>query len=193
MLIIDDSFRSVLEKRKTLRDLVRGRMPRQAFNDLIWAAYGVTHTDKSLKMRTAPSAGATYPIEITCAIEEVDGLENGIYHYDTRLEEIWQAMPGRHFGRIQAAALDQEFIIQSNLIIFMVYNPAPIVPEYGEDSFKYAAFECGHIAQNVTLMATSLGMGSVPVGAFDQRQIAEIIGVTGDKEVMYLVVVGMPG
>jgi len=190
-MIIDDSLRSVMEKRKTTRRLVHGRMPRQAFNDLVWAAYGHTHSDKAVKMRTAPSAGATYPIEIHCALEDVGDIQDGLYVFDSRTEELRLSIRGRHFAAIQAAALDQEFVTKSNLIIFMVYNPALIVADYGEISFKYAAFECGHIAQNIMLMATSLGLGSVPVGAFEERVLAKVIGISDDKEVMYFVAVGM--
>ncbi len=191
MLIIDDSLRSVMEKRKTSRRFMRGKMPRQAFNDLVWAAYGQTHSYKAVKMRTAPSAGATYPIGVYCAVEDVEDLQDGLYAFDARSEEFRLSKPGKIFAEVQRESLDQDFITQANLLVFMVYDPALIEPEYGESSFKYAAFECGHIAQNVMLMATSLDLGSVPVGAFEERPLAQVIGVPAEKEVLYFVAVGM--
>jgi len=142
-------------------------------------------------MSTAPSAGATYPVGIHCAVEVVEGRQDGLYTFDVRSEEFRLSKSGPIFEAIQKVSLDQDFITQANLLILMVYDPAIIESEYGESAYKYAAFECGHIAQNIMLMATSLGLGSVPVGAFEERPLAAIIGVPEGKEVMYYVAIGM--
>ena len=193
MLIIDDSLRSVMEKRKSTRRFVRDRLPRAAFNDLIWAACGHTHSYKAVKMRTAPSAGATYPIEIHCALEDVEDMADGLYLFNMLTEDLQLKKPGRHFAEIDKASLDQDFIRRSHLNVFMIYDPSLIEQQYGDRSFRYAAFECGHIAQNIMLMATSLGLGSVPVGAFDEKELGEVLEIPKGKEVVYFVSVGMKG
>ncbi len=188
---MDDSFRSLLRRRKTNRKQKRGTLPQSYFKELVWAAYGHTHEYRDLKMRTAPSAGATYPIELYFACEAIDGVPDGLYRYDTALEDIAPAASGQFLDKIRAASYDQKFIAQCNLAVIMVYNPQMIVSDYGRDSAKYSAMECGHIAQNLLLMATSLDLGAVPVGAFDQQKLDSLIGIDEFKQSLYMIVVGM--
>jgi SagB-type dehydrogenase family enzyme len=191
-MTIDDSFKSILKQRKTIRKFKKGNFPENNLKELIWAAFGHTHTYKDMKMRTAPSAGATFPIELYFAVEDTEGMPDGIYGYDTNIEDIKLIAAGRFFSKIREGSFDQSFITESHLAAIMVYNPQKIVSEYKESSLKYAAMECGHIAQNLLLMATSLGLGAVPVGAFDKRKIGEIIGIASPKEVLYMIIIGIP-
>lgn len=186
----DVSLRYAIENRKSTRRFIGGTLPCSDYQDLIWAACGYTHSYKDIRMRTAPSAGATYPVDILTAVENIEGLENGIYSFDRAVGGFGLTRSGSFLGQVRQASYDQKFITRANTLIFMVYNPSLIVPHYGESAFKYAAFECGHIAQNVILMATSLGLGSVPVGAFDQSGVDAILGISGGRTTLYFVAVG---
>jgi SagB-type dehydrogenase family enzyme len=186
----DNSFHSLLSRRKTTRKLIRKPLAAEQFKELVWAAFGHTHIYRDIKMRTAPSAGATYPIEIYFILEDIDNMADGLYGYSTSKEEPTLLSQGKYLDSIRSASLDQQFISAANLAVLMVYNPDRILPEYGENSFKYALLECGHIAQNLQLMATELELGSVPVGAFDERAINKIIGAGSYKETLYMVIIG---
>jgi SagB-type dehydrogenase family enzyme len=186
----DQSFRTILANRKTSRKFVRKPLELGKFKEFAWGAFGHTHTYREIKMRTAPSAGATYPIEIYFIIEDIESLEDGLYIYDISKEEPKLVNKGKYLNDVRLASLDQKFISEGNLAVLMVYNPDRILPEYGENSYKYALLECGHIAQNLLLMATSFGLGSVPVGAFDERKINKIIGAGSYKETLYMVAIG---
>lgn len=188
--MIDDSLRSVLKKRSTIRKFVKSEFTGEQLKDLVWAAYGHTHTARDMKMRTAPSPGAKYAIDIYVTLENVNGFDNGIYHYDTTVENLMLLKAGKFHGRISDAALEQKFFQVSNVDIFMVYNPGKIVPDYGANAAKYCAMECGHIGQNILLMATSLGLGAVPVGAFDSSAINDILGLSDGQETVYIISVG---
>jgi SagB-type dehydrogenase family enzyme len=189
-MMIDDSFRSLLKRRKTTRRQRKGTLPSSSFRELVWAAYGHTHDYRKIKMRTAPSAGATYPVELYFVCEDIEGTTDGIYRYDTSKEDIILTAQGKLLENLQSISLDQEFISECNVAVVMVYNPRKIVADYGRDSFKYAAMECGHIAQNLLLMATSLDLGAVPIGAFDEKKLGRLLGVEEFKEALYIVAVG---
>jgi SagB-type dehydrogenase family enzyme len=191
-MMIDDSFRSLLKRRKTVRKQQKGILSNHSFRELVWAAYGQTHDYRDIKMRTAPSAGATYPVELYFICEDIEKAPDGIYRYDTTTEDILPASDGKFLRRVQSISLDQQFISQCNVAIVLAYNPRKIVPDYGPDSFKYAALECGHIAQNLLLMATSLDLAAVPVGAFDAKKLGKLLGIEEFKEALYMVTVGIP-
>ena len=188
---IDDSLKSVLKNRQTIRKLACKPISQSYLDILIWAACGHTHTIKDVKMRTAPSAGARYPVEIYFVIQNSDGTDDGIYYYDFEKEGMTLMKSGKCMPDIKKVSFDQEFILNTNLAAIMTYNPDKIEPQYGPQSRKYAFLECGHIAQNLLLMATSLGMGAVPVGAFQEKGLREFLGIdSAKKEVLYMVCVG---
>lgn len=184
------SLESALKNRQTVRELTGGYISRDTLNDLVWAAYGHTHSDGPLKMRTAPSAGATYPVEIYLVLHNVNDYSDGIYLYDTRNEQLTIAREGSYLNDICRASLEQDFIPLANVTFLLVYNPGKISRRYGPESRRYALLECGHIAQNILLMAVARGLGSVPVGAFYQKKLAAIIGLQDDREVLYMICVG---
>ena len=157
---------------------------------MLWAAYGKTLVYQGDKYRTAPSAGATYPVEIYVFVGRVDGYEDGIYTYNTDSEKLEIYKSGVHLPELQKMSWDQEFVSLSNAVFVMVYNPRKIEREYGNKSRDYALLECGHIAQNIHLMTAALGLGGVPVGAFSQRRLSALLNLKGDKKPVYMVCVG---
>jgi len=97
---------------------------------------------------------------------------------------------GKFLAKLQELGWGQTFVSKSNLVAFMVYDPAKITPKCKEESDKYAYFECGHIGQNLLLMATSLGLGSVPKASFDPKAVGELLSIGPDKSVVYMICVG---
>lgn len=184
------SLVEAMAERRTIREITGGRISSGVLEKLVWAACGHTHRDGRMKMRTAPSAGATYPIEIYAVIERVDGFKDGIYLYDYARDRLLLKSEGHFLESICRVSLEQDFIPLSNVVFLMVYDPLRIQPRYGRDSRKYALLECGHIAQNILLMAADLGMGNVPVGAFYQRSLGTILGIDNSREILYMVCVG---
>lgn len=186
----DPELTWTLKNRKTIREITGGQLPTGYLDKLVWAAYGHTHNDSRSKMRTAPSAGATYPVELYMVVERVTELDNGIYRYSTRVENPVLVKSGEYLSKVCEVSLEQDFIPLSNVAFIMVYNPQRIVDRYGRDSRRYAILECGHIAQNILLMTTGLGLGGVPVGAFYQKRLGSILQIQDNREVLYMICVG---
>ncbi len=174
----------------TVREITGGQIPSEYLDKLVWAAYGNTHNDGRTKMRTAPSAGATYPVELYIVVERIVGLDNGIYRYSSKAEKPVLMRKGIFLSPIRKVSLDQDFISHSNIAFIMVYNPQRIIDRYGRDSRKYAILESGHIAQNILLMATAFDLGGVPVGAFYQKRLGSILEIDENREVLYMICVG---
>ncbi len=187
------SLESALQNRRTIREFTGGHISRDVMDDLVWAAYGHTHSDGPKKMRTAPSAGATYPVEIYLVLHNVNDYTDGIYLHDTRNEQLISIKEGGYLNDICQASLEQDFIPLANVTFLLVYNPGRIVRRYGRESRKYALLECGHIAQNILLTAGTRGLGSVPVGAFYQKRLGTILGLQKNREVLYMICVGTLG
>lgn len=186
----DYSLESAIKNRRTVREITGKNIPSEYLEKLVWSAFGKTLSYEGENYRTAPSAGATYPIEIYVIIERVEGYQDGIYIYDTAGESLKIFKPGIFLPEVQKMSWDQEFVSLSNAVFVTVYNPRKIEREYGNKSRDYALLECGHIAQNILLMATALRLGSVPVGAFSQRRLSGLLELKPGKTPLYMVCVG---
>ncbi len=181
---------SAIRNRRTIREITGKNIPAEYLELLTWAAFGTTLKDRGEKYRTAPSAGATYPIEIQVFVERVDGYENGIYIYDTGSESLKIYRPGIFLPEVQEMSWNQEFVSLSNAVFITVYNPRKIERDYGNKSRDYALLECGHIAQNILLTARALNLGSVPVGAFSQRRLSGLLELNQGRTPLYMICVG---
>jgi len=148
-------------------------------------------TDKHQGLRAAPSAGATYPIEVYVAINNVEGLAKGIYHYLIASHELELVREGDFRNEMSRAALGESMFKQANAILVLSAVLQRIQHRYRERSQRYILFEAGHIAQNTYLVATSMGLGACAIGAFYDDEFNRLLGLDNRVEgVIYLIAVG---
>ena len=154
---------------------------------LLWAAQGIT---SEWGGRTAPSAGATYPLEIYVVAGEVEGLQPGIYRYLPDNHSATLVKEGDLRAALSSAALGQEWVrtAPACLVIAAVYGRT--TRRYGERGRRYVHMEVGHVGQNVYLQAKGLGLGTVMVGAFDDEEVRELLGI--EENPLAIMPVGRP-
>jgi len=164
---------------------------------ILWAAYGIT--EPKLGFRAAPSAGATYPLEIYVVIGErgvkySEGfLGEGVYRYEPHSHTLLLVKRGDYRGALMNAALGQSWVGEAplNIIICAVFERTTRV--YGERGrVRYVPMEVGHAGQNIYLMATALKYGAVVVGAFNDDQVAKTIDSKPEEKPLYIVPIGVP-
>jgi SagB-type dehydrogenase family enzyme len=178
------SLEAALNARRTTRTFQDIPLEPRTLGQLLWAVQGINSPDG---LRTAPSAGAMYPLETYVTTQEYTG------HYDPHAHSIEILQRGDLRISIARAALDQDFIRQAPCSVLLSAVPGRTSARYGvKRSSRYIAFEVGHAAQNLLLQATALGLGSVPVGAFDDGQIAQLFGLPAEQEPLYIISIGLP-
>ncbi len=155
-------------------------------SQILWACQGVSGP---AGLRTAPSAGALYPLEVYFVAGEVEGLSPGIYHYlpaDHSLEII---RSGDYRNALAESALNQTAVRDAPvvLVIAAVYDRTTV--KYGERGIRYVDMEAGHAAENVYLQAGSLGIGTVSIGAFHDGEVQRIL-LLDEEEPLYLMPAG---
>ena len=148
-------------------------------------------TDKRAGFRAAPSAGATYPIEVHPVTNNVEGLARGIHHYLVTSHELEVVREGDFRQEMARAALGERMIMQANVILVLSAIFQRTQQRYRERALRYILFEAGHIAQNTYLVATSMGLGACAIGAFSDEDFNRLLGLDGRQEsVLYLIAVG---
>ena len=183
----------VLRKRKSIRDFTGEPLTTEQLSYLLWASTGIQRSEHGYQFRTAPSAGALYPIETYLVINNVEGLESAVYHYSIRDHSLEELKTGDFSREIAAAALDQRMCAQAAAVFVWAALFQRTNWKYGQRGYRYIYLDAGHIAQNLALASTALGLASCEVGALYDDEVNGIIGVDGSQEsVVCMCVVGRP-
>lgn len=180
-----------IKKRRSVRNYSGSPMNSAEISQLLFSAQGITGQIYGEKLRTAPSAGALYPIELYVFINNVRGIEKGLYHYNLFEHSLTEIKKGDFRKEMLRAGLDQEMFRDANIVIAMTAIHKRITWKYGDRGFRYIYMEAGHIAQNILIQSVSLGLGSVVVGAFLDDELNRLLGIDGKEEIsLYLVATG---
>lgn len=183
----DVSIEQSLLDRRSIRSYTGEPLTLQEVSQLLWAAQGVTDPRG---FRTAPSAGALYPLELYLVAGDVEGLISGVYRYEPDGHQLVKTMDGDKRAELASAALGQDCVEEGAIsIVFTgVYERTTI--KYGERGIRYVHIEAGHAAQNLCLQATAMGLGAVTIGAFYDEQLAELLNLPENEQPLYVIPVG---
>jgi SagB-type dehydrogenase family enzyme len=178
------SLEEALARRRSVRDFEATPLTLGELGQLLWAAQGITGQEG---YRSAPSAGALYPLELYAATAEA------VYHYEPGGHRLSIHLRGDRRRELSAAALSQASVREAPavLVIAAVYERTE--GKYGaERAPRYVHLEAGHAAQNILLQAVALDLGAVPVGAFEDDRVQQALGLPADHQPLYLIPAGHP-
>jgi len=183
----------VLKKRRSVRRFSQKPITKGQLSYLLWASSGIQRRERGYDFRTAPSAGALYPIETYIVVNRVEDLARGVYHYSVKSHLLEELKLGDFGGDVALAALEQRICSESAVVFIWTAVFARSKWKYKQRAYRYIYLDAGHIGQNLALSATSLGLGSCQVGAFYDDEMNKIVDVDGVEEsVIYMSVVGCP-
>lgn len=181
------SLEKTLTHRRSVRNYADEALSLKQISQMLWAAQGETD---SRGFRTAPSAGALYPLEMFVAAGNVEALSPGIYRYNPETHELVQTSEGDRRNDLRRGALNQSAVSRAPAVFVFGAVFERVTGKYGKRGVQYAFMEAGHAAQNLCLQAVSLDLASVPMGAFDDKTVQRILNAEKDIRPVYLVPVG---
>jgi len=185
------SLEAAIDRRRSIRDYSTQPLTLPQLSRLLYSAQGLT--DPAAGLRAAPSAGALYPLETYTVARRVDGLAPGLYRYvpeSHALDVLREADLG---APLLQACLDQGAVGAAGVVVVLTGVFQRTRWKYGERAYRYVLLEAGHVAQNLYLAATALGLGACAIGAFRDDQLDALLGVDGSTEAaLYVVTIGQP-
>ncbi len=186
------SVEEAISRRRSVRSYADKPLSLLHVSQLLWAAQGIT--DPARGLRAAPSAGATYPLEVYVVVGAggVIGLEAGVYRYYPESHEIKLVKLGDLRKMLAEACLGQSWVREApvSIVITAVYERT--TSRYGERGERYVHMEAGHVGENIYLECVSLGLGCVVVGAFYDHDVARILAIPAGESPLYVIPVGFP-
>jgi SagB-type dehydrogenase family enzyme len=178
------SLEEALAQRRSVREFDPAPLTAAELGQLLWAAQGITH---ERGYRTAPSAGALYPLEIYVATEEA------VFHYDPQEHSVTVVSRDDVRTALYEVAGRQAAIRQAPAVFIVTAVFERTAAKYGPArSPRYVHLEAGHASQNLVLQSVALGLGAVTIGAFDDEGVQRVLGLPSDHEPLYLIPVGNP-
>ena len=172
------SLEEVLAARRSVREFTDEPLTDREISQLLWAAQGITDP---AGLRSAPSAGALYPLELYVA------TSSGLYHYHPGNHELQQRDRADLRRAMHAAALSQNPVVEAPAVFVIT-----AARKYGTRAERYVHMEVGHAAQNLLLEAVAMDLAAVPIGAFEDDQLSKVLQLPGDESPLYLIPVGHP-
>lgn len=187
----DMTLYEAVKNRKSVRDYHNKPIPKEVLSYLLWSCTGLSRTQGGCAFRTAPSAGALYPIETYLVVNNVKQIDPGVYHYNIQNHCLELLQEGDHSVQIANAALGQKMCAQAPVVFIWTAIFQRMKWKYDQRAYRYIYLDAGHIAENLALTAASLGLDSCQIGALFDDEVNRIIGVDGTEEsVIYMSVVG---
>lgn len=187
------SLRDAIERRRSVRSYSRIPVSLEELSFLLWCTQGVQQVHgTAATFRTVPSAGARHAFETYLLVNNVGGLEPGLYRFLAITHRLQQVDTDPTIAnRVTRACLDQHFIPRSGVVFLWTAVPYRMTWRYGERGYRDLHLDAGHVCQNLYLAAEAVGCGACAIAAFDDDMINGILGINGsDQFVIYLAAVG---
>jgi SagB-type dehydrogenase family enzyme len=181
------SLEETLYNRRSIREYSKSPLNLEEVSQLLWAAQGITSDNG---FRTAPSAGALYPLKIYLVAGNVEGLVAGVYEYGPSGHELINLKNVDERGNLASAALGQAPVTNGAIDIVISAIFERTTQKYGDRGIRYAQIETGHAAQNLCLQATALDLGAVTIGAFDDNGVKTVMNMAPNETPLYIIPVG---
>ncbi|MCK4475201.1 MAG: SagB/ThcOx family dehydrogenase [Methanophagales archaeon] len=175
------SLEEAMERRKSRRSFKRTTLTKKQLSQLIWSA------------GKAPSAGATYPLELYVAIGEecVEDIDAGVYHRSERgYLELEMHKEGDLREELAIACLSEMFIADAPVSFVIAVEYERTTRRYGDRGIRYVHIEVGHVSQNIYLQCEALGLATVAIGAFYDAEVARVLSLPEEHKPIYVMPMG---
>lgn len=181
------SLEQLLSERRSIREYPDKDLSLIELGQLLWSAQGITHPQG---YRTAPSAGALYPLELYVAAGKVDGLPGGVYHYQPQQHQLRKISDADVRKKLAKAARSQSWVKDAAAVVIFTADYDRTTRKYGKRGKRYVHIEVGHAAQNLFLQSEAMELATVVVGAFSDDEVIKVLGIPDDLEALLLMPVG---
>jgi SagB-type dehydrogenase family enzyme len=195
-LRIDVPLGELLDTRTSVREFAPVPLPLAVLGQLLRASAGIRGErqieGRWTNERVYPSAGGLYPLEVYVATQAVEDLNDGVYHYDARADELEQIQTGVVHAQLAEMTIGQEMLRDAHFVLVITAIAERSMWKYGQRGYRYVWIEAGHLAQNLYLVGHALGLGTVTIGGFFDGEIDALLRLPSDERTVYLAAIGRP-
>jgi SagB-type dehydrogenase family enzyme len=191
----DSPLSGLIRRRRSCRAYLPRAMPISCVSALAAAAYGIVESTNmegvgTFVRRSVPSAGGLFPLELFIFLQRVEGLSDGLYHYDVRAHSL-EPLREDPIADLAPFLYPYPFVRDANLVFVVAAVFERNQKKYGPRGYRYTLLEAGHVAQNICLRAVELGLGTLCMGGFEDSRLNRMLGLEPSREgAVYAVAAG---
>jgi SagB-type dehydrogenase family enzyme len=190
------SLGDILKRRRSIRNFTLKPLSLGVVGSLLYTSYGVRGYRQVEGQQTfdrpSPSAGGLYPLELYLAAQSVEGLPDGIYHFDARANQLESRARGLFQPQLADMTLGQDMIRDANLVIMISAVFERTMWKYGQRGYRYVWLDAGHLGENLYLVALALGLGPVAIGGFYDDEMNKLLDLPPGEDTIYMLCIGQP-
>lgn len=191
------SLFEAISNRQSIRHFTPRPLSLEEMTMLLHYAYGVTRDNSGTPLprsfRAVPSGGALYPLELYVHSACITGLQPGLYHFNPAGNHLRHLINADLSTAISEAFIQPEIGLGASAIVFLTAVFERSLFKYGDRGYRFILLEAGHVAQNLNLVATGLGLGCLNIGGFFDREIDDLLGIDGvTHSTIYMTAIGLP-
>jgi len=185
------SVEQAIANRRSVREFSEQPLTIEQLSQLLWSVQGITD---GKGFRAAPSAGATFPLEVFAVAGpfSVNNLPAGLFQYLPHEHGLRPLKSVDLRLKLIGVALGQQAIKQAPVSLVIAADYERTRSRYRNRAERYVHMEAGHAAQNLYLQAMALGLGTTAIGAFDESGVKELLVLPGNFDPVYILPVGQP-
>lgn len=195
------SVENALLTRRSERVYLQNAIKFEDLSQILWAAQGVTREIDTVPrvfigekwfggVRTAPSAGALFPIELYIAAGNVENIDPGLYKYNALNHTLIKIMDGDKREEVRKAALGQSAVKNGPACIIVAANIGRTEYKYKSRASQYVYIESGAVCQNIYLQCNTLGIGTVLIGAIREDPMKIALGLPDSETPIAVMPIG---
>lgn len=190
------TFDEVIQNRRTVRDFSDQPLGLHELSKVLHQTYGITGEipidgGGALPLRAAPSGGALYPAEIYLGINNVEGLDSGIYHYNVPYHQLELLNSGDHSQKLFEICMEQPYAKDVGVVFLISAVLNRTKQKYKERGYRYILLDIGHLGQNLYLSSYAMNLAIMTIGGFFDDEANKLLHLDGNQEtVMYAACIG---
>ena len=186
-----------IAERRSCRRFANTALPFVSMSTLLHGAYGLgakyLHGTLEMFDRPVPSGGGCYPLELYVLAQNIERVATGVHHYSIRHRALELIGPLPQPEAIVSLFLGQSWLAKAHAIVVITAVAPRLLERYGDRGYRYLLIEAGHVGQNLALLATAMGLGSLSLGGFYDDEVACLLGLDPAFEIpLYGVALGVP-
>lgn len=182
------SIEQTLQKRRSIRSYSDEPLTLREISQLAWSAQGIS--DERSGFRTAPSAGATFPMEIYLLVTGLADVADGVYRYNNREHTLEKKLNGDLRQSLFEVSLRQPSVTNAPVVMVITGVLERTEQRYGQRALRYVYMEAGHVAQNVYLQGVAMDVGTVVIGAFQDEGLSRVMELENGEHPLYIMPLG---
>lgn len=193
-ILLKAGLHDCILERQSNREYMKALITIDELSYLLCSTQGVKEIrgDNYATVRTVPSAGARHPFETYLAVNNVEGLQKGLYRYLPIEHELLFLYEEENIKeKIIKGTLGQKFAGTAAVTFIWASIPYRGEWRYDKNSHKVMLIDAGHICQALYMSCEALGLGTCALAAYDQKLMDKLVKADGEDEfVVYMAPVG---